>query len=106
MPLPGQKLVRNLFEELRKKLLSAALGECSDTLDPGRISPLIPRRRGTPRRRDAEKDVLSLRAKINSGVRSPESMDDLVTHYTKHELTLERKAFATVDAHAVYIKTM
>jgi integrase len=57
-----------------------------------------------PRRRDAEKAVLSLRAKINSGVRSPESMDDLVTHYTKHELTLERKAFATVDAHTVYIK--
>jgi integrase len=57
-----------------------------------------------PRRRDAEKAVLSLRAKINSGVRSPETVNDLVTHYTKHELTLERKAFATVDAHTVYIR--
>ena len=52
-----------------------------------------------PRRRDAEKAVLSLRAKINSGVRSPETVNDLVTHYSKHELTLARKAFATVDAH-------
>ena len=57
-----------------------------------------------PRRRDAEKAVLSLRATINSGIRSPETVNDLVTHYTKHELTLERKAFATVDAHTVYIK--
>jgi integrase len=59
--------------------------------------------RELPRRRDAEKAVLSLRAKINSGVRSPETVNDLVAHYTIHELTLERKAFATVDAHTVYI---
>jgi integrase len=57
-----------------------------------------------PRRRDAEKAVLSLRAKINSGVRSPETVNDLVIHYSKHELTLERKAFATVDALNIYIK--
>jgi integrase len=57
-----------------------------------------------PHRRDAEKAVLSLRAKINSGVRSPETVNDLITHYKQHELTLERKAFATVDAHTVYIK--
>jgi integrase len=57
-----------------------------------------------PRRRDAEKAVLSLRAKINSGVRTPETVADLVAHYSKHELTLDRKAFATVDAHTVYIK--
>ena len=57
-----------------------------------------------PHRRDAEKAVLSLRAKINSGVRSPETVNDLVAHYKQHELTLDRKAFATVDAHTVYIK--
>ncbi|MGC1296688.1 MAG: hypothetical protein WA869_16760 [Alloacidobacterium sp.] len=36
---------------------------------------------------------------INAGVRSPETVNDLVTHYVQHELTLERKAYATV---AVY----
>jgi integrase len=57
-----------------------------------------------PRRRDAEKAVLALRAKINSGVRSPETVADLIAHYSKHELTLDRKAFATVDGHTAYIK--
>jgi hypothetical protein len=55
-------------------------------------------------RRNAEKAVLSLPAKINSGVRSPETVGDLIAHYRQHELTLDRKAFATVDAHTVYIK--
>jgi integrase len=59
--------------------------------------------RELPRRRDAEKAVLSLRAKINTGVRSPETVADLVAHYQKHELTLERKAFATVEAHESYL---
>jgi integrase len=57
-----------------------------------------------PHRRNAEKAVLSLRAKINSGVRTPETVTDLIAHYKQHELTLDRKAFATVDAHTVYIK--
>lgn len=57
-----------------------------------------------PLRRDAEKVVLSLRANINSGVRSPETVNELVAHYLKYELTLERKAFATVEAHKVYIR--
>jgi integrase len=60
--------------------------------------------RDLPRRRDAEKAVLSLRAKINSGVRSPETVNELITHYKTNELTLARKAFATVDAHTVYIR--
>lgn len=60
--------------------------------------------RDFPRRRDAEMAVLSLRANINTGVRSPETVNDLIAHYAKHELTLERKAFATVDAHTVYIR--
>ncbi|MDP9049224.1 MAG: hypothetical protein M3O31_00665 [Acidobacteriota bacterium] len=46
---------------------------------------------------------MSLRAKINSEVRSPETVDDLVAHYQQHELTRERKAFATIAGHRVYI---
>ena len=55
------------------------------------------------RRRDAEKAVLSLRSSINSGVRAPETVRDLVAHYRKHELTMERKAYATVEAHESYL---
>jgi integrase len=55
------------------------------------------------RRRDAEKAVLSLRSTINSETRSPETVSDLVAHYRKHELTLERKAYATVEAHGTYL---
>jgi integrase len=60
--------------------------------------------RELPRRRDAEKAALSVRAKINSEVRSPETVLDLTTHYEKHELTLEKKAFATLDAVLSYLK--
>ncbi len=59
--------------------------------------------RELPRRRDAEKAVLSLRSTINSGVRSPETVSDLIAHYRKHELTLERKAYATVQGHESYL---
>lgn len=59
--------------------------------------------RELPRRRDAEKAVLSLRSNINSGVRAPETVNDLVAHYRKHELILERKAFATVDVHESFL---
>ena len=57
-----------------------------------------------PHRRDAERAVLALRANINSEVRSPETVNDLIAHYLKHELTTERKAFATVEAHQIYIE--
>jgi integrase len=57
-----------------------------------------------PHRRDAEKAVHALRATINSGVRSPETVNDLIAHYKKHELTTERKAFATIEAHTSYLK--
>jgi integrase len=57
-----------------------------------------------PHRRDAEKAVHALRANINSGVRSPETVDALITHYSKHELTEDRKSFATVEAHESYIR--
>jgi integrase len=56
-----------------------------------------------PRRRDAEKAVLSLRSTINTGVRAPQTVNDLVAHFRKHELTTERKAFATVEAHESYL---
>ena len=56
-----------------------------------------------PRRRDAEKAVLGLRAKINSELRTPETVAQLVAHYSKHELTLERKSFATVETHESYL---
>lgn len=50
-----------------------------------------------PLRRDAEKAVLSLRANINAGARTPETVNDLVAHYSQHELTTERKAHATLE---------
>jgi len=52
-----------------------------------------------PHRRDAEKAVLSIRANINSGVRSPETVRDLATHYERLELTPKHKAFATRETH-------
>jgi integrase len=57
-----------------------------------------------PHRRDAEKAALALRVKINSGVRSPETVDELIAHYTKHELTAERKAFSTVEVTKNFMK--
>ena len=57
-----------------------------------------------PHRRDAEKAALSLRVKINSEVRSPETVDELIAHYTKHELTTERKAFSTVEVTKNFMK--
>ncbi len=57
-----------------------------------------------PHRRDAEKAALSLRAKINSEVRSPETVDDLIAHYKKYELTTERKAFSTVEVNKSFIR--
>ncbi len=54
-----------------------------------------------PTRRDAEKAVLSLRININSEIRTPERVCDLITHYRQRELTEERKAFATIENHLV-----
>jgi integrase len=42
-----------------------------------------------PHRRDAEKAVVHLRTNINSGVRVPETVNELIDHYKKHELTEE-----------------
>ena len=54
-----------------------------------------------PHRRDAEKAVLALRAKINSGVRSPETVNSLIAHYRRLELTLERKSFSSIENHSI-----
>ncbi len=56
-----------------------------------------------PLRRDAEKAVLTLRTNINSGVRSPETVSDLIAHYKQHELTEERKAFASIETHGIMV---
>lgn len=52
-----------------------------------------------PLRRDAERAVLQHRVNINSGIVTPEMVIDLINHYKAHELTEERKAFATVEGH-------
>ena len=52
-----------------------------------------------PHRRDAEKAVLALRDKINHEIGSPETVNDLLTHYQKYELTPARKAFASIENH-------
>jgi integrase len=55
-----------------------------------------------PLHRDAEKAVAALRVKINSEIRSPETVSDLAAHYREHEL--ERKAFASRENHLVLSK--
>ncbi len=57
-----------------------------------------------PHRRDAEKAALALRAKINSEVSSPETVNELLAHYQRYELTEGRKSFATTEGHRSYIK--
>jgi integrase len=57
-----------------------------------------------PHRRDAEKAVLSIRGKINDEVGSPQTVDDLLAHYQKHELTPARKAFASIENHLTLSK--
>jgi len=53
--------------------------------------------RELPLRRDAENAVLSLRANINSGIRTPETVNDLIAHYSPRELITERKSHATIE---------
>jgi hypothetical protein len=56
-----------------------------------------------PWRRDAERVLLQTRVNINAGVTTPETVTDLIAHYRKHELTPERKAFATIEGATVYL---
>jgi integrase len=60
-----------------------------------------------PRLRDAEKAVLALRAKINvnSGHHSPETVRELLEHYTEHELAEKGgKRSSTREVYAGYLK--
>jgi hypothetical protein len=50
-------------------------------------------------RREAEKPVIALRSSINAEVGTPKSVCDLAAHYRLHELTMERKAFTTIESH-------
>ena len=52
-----------------------------------------------PLRRDAEKEVVSLRMRINFDVHAPQTVAELIQHYEEHELP--RKAFASRENHKV-----
>jgi len=56
-----------------------------------------------PLRRDAEKAATALRVNINSELRVPETVTELIAHYRAYELTAERKAFATIEATSIYL---
>jgi integrase len=56
-----------------------------------------------PQRRDAEKAVADFRANINVEVRVPVTVSELIAHYRKHELTPDRKAFATIESTSIYL---
>jgi integrase len=60
--------------------------------------------RDFPHRRDAEKAALVLRGNINNEVSSPETVNDLLVHYQKYELTPARKAFASIENHLTLSK--
>jgi hypothetical protein len=56
-----------------------------------------------PSRRDAEQAVADFRANINVEVRVPIPVSDLIAHYRKHELTGDKKAFATIESTSIYL---
>lgn len=55
-----------------------------------------------PLRRDAEKEVASLRTRINFDVHAPQTVSELIEHYEQRELP--RKAFASQENHKVLVK--
>jgi integrase len=55
-----------------------------------------------PLRRDAEKAVAAFRTNINTEVRVPQTVAELISHYREHELG--RKAYATQENHSVLTK--
>jgi site-specific recombinase XerD len=57
-----------------------------------------------PNRRAVEKAVTALRAAINSDVRVPETVADLIAHFRDHELTRNRRVFATIETHRILTK--
>ena len=59
--------------------------------------------RDLPSRRDAEQAVADFRANINVEVRVPITVSELIAHYRKHELTEDKKAFATIASTSIYL---
>ena len=59
--------------------------------------------RDLPSRRDAEQAVADFRANINVEVRVPITVSELIAHYRKHELTGDKKAFATIASTSIYL---
>lgn len=57
-----------------------------------------------PHLRDAEKAANALRDTINAEFTVPETVGELITHYRTHELTEDKKAYATVEANTHYLK--
>ncbi len=55
-------------------------------------------------RKDAERAVRPLRININSEVWIPERVSDLIAHFNQRELTLDRRAFATIEGHKALCK--
>ncbi len=56
-----------------------------------------------PHLRDAEKATDALRNNINIEFTVPETVAELITHYRSHELTEDKKAYATVEANTHYL---
>lgn len=50
-------------------------------------------------RREAERSVTALRSSINADVGTPRCVCDLAARYRLHELTVEKKAFSTIEGH-------
>jgi integrase len=57
-----------------------------------------------PHLRDAERAADALRNTINSEFIVPETVSELVTHYRENELTIDKKAFATIEANTHYLE--
>lgn len=59
-----------------------------------------------PHRRDAEKAVFHLRANINSEARCPETVGELINHYTKNELDEKsEKRSSTRQTYSTFLST-
>jgi integrase len=74
-----------------------------ETVNGKRVRPkkLIGTIEELPTRKDAEKAVSDLRVTINTEVATPKTVNDLIAHYRVHELTPEKKAFASIETHGI-----
>ena len=54
-----------------------------------------------PTRKAAEQAVSQLRSTINTGVVTPQTVNDLLAHFREKELTLEKKAYASIETHNI-----